>query len=251
MKRINHTIHRPMNILLLSDIHGNFPALAAIEDAVRGLEFSHVLNCGDCTVYAPFANETMAWLRQHRAISIRGNTDDRILRLLTGKSFKKPANPERRCMYTSTFAALESAAQKDLLALRKKESLNVSSRRIGLYHGSPEDHEEFLFNDTPDKRFAALAKTCGQDIVITGHSHSPYHKYIGGVHFINPGSVGRMFDGDPRTSFAVLELGEDKDAIQVRHHRLDYDIEKVAAELKRQNLPDIYAEMFRQGRKLN
>ena len=240
-----------MNILVISDIHGNFPALAAIEDAVRRLEFIHVLNCGDSIVYAPFPNETMAWLRRHRAISIRGNTDGKVIRLIQGKSFKKPANPEKRCMYTSTFAALEGEANTDLLALRKKENLVISGQRIGLYHGSPEDHEEFLFSDTPDKRFAALAKDCGQDIVLTGHSHSPYHKHIGGVHFINPGSAGRMFDGDPRASFAVLALGEAKGGIQVRHHRVSYDIEKLAAELKRQNLPDIYAEMFRQGCKLN
>ena len=141
--------------------------------------------------------------------------------------------------------------EADLLALRKKEDIRLIDWRIGLYHGSPEEHEEFLFSDTPDKRFAELAKHCDQEIVITGHSHSPYYKHVGGVHFINPGSAGRMFDGDPRASFAVLELGKAKDDIQVQHHRISYDIEKVATELKRQNLPAIYADMFRQGRKLN
>ena len=154
-------------------------------------------------------------------------------------------------MYTSTFAALDEAGRRDLLAMEKSASRTANGWRIGLFHGSPEDHEEFLFSDTPDKRFAELAKHCNHDIVLTGHSHSPYYKHIGGVHFINPGSAGRMFDGDPRASCAVLELGKSKDEIQVRHHRINYDIEKVAAELKRQNLPDIYAEMFRQGRKLN
>ena len=240
-----------MKILILSDIHANYPALVAIENAVQGQQFSHVFNCGDSTVYAPFPSETMAWLRRHQAISIRGNTDDKIIRLIRGKSFKKPANPEKRCMYTSTFSALDEAATRDLLALRKKEGIRLMDWRIGLYHGSPEEHEEFLFSDTPDKRFAELAKHCDQEIVITGHSHSPYYKHVGGVHFINPGSAGRMFDGDPRASFAVLELGKVKDDIQVQHHRISYDIEKVATELKRQNLPAIYADMFRQGRKLN
>ena len=65
-----------MKILVLSDIHGNYPALAAIENEVRPLGCAHVLNAGDSTVYAPFPNETIDWLRANRAYSIRGNTDE-------------------------------------------------------------------------------------------------------------------------------------------------------------------------------
>ncbi len=82
-----------------------------------------------------------------------------------------------------------------------------------------------------------------------GHSHVPYYKIVDGVHFINPGSVGRMFDGDPRASFAILKifLGN----ITVEHFRIPYPVEKVVEGLKDQQLPDIYAKMFRIGRKLN
>ena len=219
--------------------------------AVQGEQFSHVLNCGDSTVYAPFPNECLAWLRAHRAVSIRGNTDDKIIRLLKGKTFAKPSKPDKRCMYDSTLAVLDEEGRCDLLAMRKTASVELPGWRIGLFHGSPADHEEFLFSDTPDKRFAELAKNSRHNIIITGHSHSPYYKHIGGVHFINPGSAGRMFDGDPRASFAVLELGANDDSIGVQLHRVSYDIEEVVAELKRQNLPPVYGDMFRQGRKLN
>ncbi len=238
-----------MKILVLSDIHGNYPALEAITEATQGEQFTQVLNCGDTTVYAPFPNECLKWLRDHKALSIRGNTDNKIIRLVQGKSFKKPAKSDKRCMYTSTFAALDEAARADLLAMPKRSALEAQGWRIGLFHGSPEDDEEFLFSDTPKKRFAELAKTCGHDLVLTGHSHSPYHKHIEGVHFINPGSAGRMFDGDPRASFAILEPGNG--TLDVQLLRVSYDIEKVVAELKRQNLPAIYCDMFRQGRKLN
>ena len=58
-----------------------------------------------------------------------------------------------------------------------------------------------------------------------------------------------MFDGDPRASFAILEPGNG--TLDVQLLRVSYDIEKVVAELKRQNLPANYCDMFRQGRKLN
>jgi diadenosine tetraphosphatase ApaH/serine/threonine PP2A family protein phosphatase len=82
-----------------------------------------------------------------------------------------------------------------------------------------------------------------------GHSHTPYHKIIDGVHFINPGSVGRMFDGDPRTAFAILKLFAGK--IVVKHFRIPYPVETVIQGLKQNRLPAIYAKMYQMGRKLN
>jgi hypothetical protein len=72
---------------------------------------------------------------------------------------------------------------------------------------------------------------------------------VDGVHFINTGSVGRMFDGDPRTSFAILKLSSGK--IAVEHFRIPYPVEEVVKGLKNNQLPDIYAKMFQIGRKLN
>jgi diadenosine tetraphosphatase ApaH/serine/threonine PP2A family protein phosphatase len=82
-----------------------------------------------------------------------------------------------------------------------------------------------------------------------GHSHVPYYKIVDGVHFINPGSVGRMFDGDPRASFAVLNISAGN--IAVEHFRIPYPVEAVVKDLKKHRLPDIYAKMFRTGKKLN
>lgn len=238
-----------MKILVLSDIHGNYPALEAISREVEPLACEHILNCGDSLVYAPFPNETLDWLRHHHAFSIRGNTDDRVIRLLKGKTFKKPSKQEKRIMYTSTAEALSSPNSEYLLELKKKKLLRLGQAFIGLFHGSPADHDELLFADTPDKRFKELAKETSCEIVITGHSHSPYHRYVNGVHFINPGSAGRMFDGCPDASYAILEVAPGK--VAVSHHRCAYDVETVVKGLQRQGLPEIYAEMFRTGSKRN
>ena len=55
-----------MNILLISDIHANFPALVAVETFFRKTPFDAVINAGDSLVYAPFPNETLAWLQKNR-----------------------------------------------------------------------------------------------------------------------------------------------------------------------------------------
>lgn len=238
-----------MKILLLSDIHGNYPALAAIGREVQALGCAHILNCGDTTVYAPFPNETIDWLRTHKAYSIRGNTDDKVVRLLKGKDFKKPSMADKRIMYTSTAAALTQENTRFLLELKKRKLLHLAKTAIGLFHGSPADHDELLFADTPKKRFRELAADTACEVVVVGHSHSPFHRCVKGVHFINPGSAGRMFDGNPAASYALLEI--DQRRVSVSLHRCVYDVEAVVSTLARHHLPAVYAEMFRTGTKLN
>ncbi len=249
---------KPTRILLISDIHGNFPALTAIAKELEITAFDYIVNCGDSTVYAPFPNETLCWLVRHKTISILGNTDRKVINILNDHQFTKPRKLEKRIMYSSTAEALDAAGRRALLSFNRSETLVLQSPEkispkkqysIGIFHGSPADPEEFLFADTPDHRFHELAKGLNCEIVITGHSHSPYHKLLSGIHFINPGSVGRMFDGDPRASCAILEIAPE--SIKVSHFRISYDINEVVAAIRRHQLPEIYATMFLQGRKLN
>lgn len=247
-----------MRILLISDIHGNFPALQAVEQYFAQTTFDHVINCGDSLVYAPFPNETIGWLRQHTAISILGNTDKKVIRLLLGKSFKKPSKEEKRIMYSTTADALTTENREYLMSLPISthlpihECLKLTKNQkpaIGIFHGSPEAPHEFLFSDTPDNRFAELSRRTPYPVIVTGHSHSPYSKKIGSTHFINPGSIGRMFDGDPATSCAVLTLAEQH--IELIHYRIPYAVSEVVEALRSNSLPEIYATMYKRGEKLN
>ncbi len=244
-----------LRILLIADIHGNYPALKAIDRQLDADAFDYIVNAGDSLVYAPFPNETLTWLAEHQAISILGNTDQKIIKLLLGKSFKKPGSPEKRIMYTSTAENLSEMSCRYLLSLAKRFKMDLSqpgetaTKRLGIFHGSPADDDEFLFADTPDVRFHELAGLTNCHIVVTGHSHTPYHKIISNIHFINPGSGGRMFDGDPRVSCAALEITDT--TINVQHFRIAYAIDEVVSKIRENNLPEIYATMYQKGKKLN
>ena len=245
-----------MRILCVSDIHGNFPALHAVASHFSN-PFDLVLNGGDTTVYGPFPNETINWLRKQNVPSILGNTDRHILTLLAGNTFKKPRKAEKRIMYGWTAAEL-SAVNKAWLRdqpLHRTITIQVETDRgqqmisIGMYHGSPEDPDEFLFTNTPDCRFKELTRNCHHHIITVGHSHAPFYKEVDGIHFINPGSTGRMFDGSPKASCAVITL--EGVAVKVKHYRIPYPVETVVNELEKQRLPTIYQEMYVRGRKLN
>ena len=238
-----------MKILLLSDIHANFPALASVDSLEKQHHHDQIIHCGDATVYATFPNQTLAWLRKHEALNILGNTDLKVLKLLKGKNFKKPKKAEKRIMYTWTAGELSKKNQRYLRSLPTFLEFSTAGKKIGMYHGSPENPNEQLFASTPRQRFQEIGRKTDRDIIICGHSHTPFHKKIDGIHFINPGSVGRMFDGDPRASYATLEIKDSQ--VRVNHHRLGYDIEKTVQGIKEALLPPIYVEMYRQGRKLN
>ncbi len=246
-----------MQILLLSDIHANYPALQAVDQFFSARAFDFIINSGDSVVYAPFPNETLSWLKSNNTISILGNTDKKVLKLLRGETFKKPSKKEKRVMYHWTAEHLNADNSRYLQSLNKKLTLTTSPKelgqssryQIGIFHGSPARNHEFLFDTTPDSRFLQLSAMTRSKIVICGHSHVPFYKYLGNTHFINPGSTGRMFDGDPRVSCAVLQLTAT--GLSVEHFRIKYNIEETVAALHKYSLPGIYADMFLSGRKTN
>jgi putative phosphoesterase len=238
------------NILVLGDIHANFPALHAVRNYVREYRFDRIINTGDFTVYSTFPNETIQWFRKRsNSICILGNTDRRVLRILKEKKLKKPKKEEKRVMYFWTAEKLLSENVKYLKSLPRKTDLSIANIRIGVFHGTSDDEDETLFPSAPNSRFRELAEGSPFQVHIMGHSHTPYHKIVDGVHFINPGSVGRMFDGDLRAAFAILKIYSGQIAVDL--FRIPYPVDAVVTGLRKNRLPDIYAKMYRLGRKLN
>jgi diadenosine tetraphosphatase ApaH/serine/threonine PP2A family protein phosphatase len=93
--------------------------------------------------------------------------------------------------------------------------------------------------------------------MIMGHTHKPYHRFLFTEkenekvykHAINVGSVGKPKDGDIRSAWCLLEINEDSslfdpDSIQVRFHRVDYDIERTIDAIRKSDIPDIYADLL-------
>ena len=198
-------------ILLLGDIHANYPALKAIGKYIKPDRFDWIVNTGDFTVYSTFPNETIKWFRKRKkAVCILGNTDLRVLRILRGKKLKKPAKEEKRVMYFWTSENLHPENITYLKSLPEQTDFMVGGFRIGIFHGTLEDPDEELSPSAPESRFQQLARDSTFQVHIMGHSHVPYYKIVDGVHFINSGSVGRMFDGDPRASFAILKVASGK-----------------------------------------
>ncbi len=138
--------------------------------------------------------------------------------------------------------------------------LNEDKFNLLLVHGSPRRINEYLFEDRQEKSMLHIMAEAGADIMCFGHTHKPYHRIMdsgadGQNHFrhaINIGSVGKPKDGNPQGGYVMLTINEnssvlDKESIQVKFIRFDYDIEMAAKAVEDSPLPNDYAQNLRNG----
>jgi putative phosphoesterase len=243
--------NRPVavKIGLIGDIHANLPALERVLEHARLQEVEAIWNVGDFVGYGAFPDEVVKRLSRENAISIIGNYDLKVLK------FKKKVEkwlttkkPEKWFAFKWAYENLSKGSREYLRSLPKEMRFELSGRQFLMTHGSPESNEEPLTPDTPQVRLRELAKVGSADVIVCGHSHQPFVRCEDGVWFVNTGSVGRPDDGDPRTCYAVLQLGPHE--LHVQHFRLEYDLERAIEAIHTRGLPEVFAQMLILGRDL-
>lgn len=208
-----------MKILVLADIHSNWPALSAIDES-----FDACLFVGDLVDYATDPVPCVEWIRQHATTSVRGNHDHAVAQ-------RVPARKE------SGLGLLAAATRpihwkllsphhiKYLSRLPVTQRVSVDSKRFYLVHATPRDPFDEYLKDDADA-WADRLKSIDADFVCVGHSHFPFTLDLGRLTVVNPGSVGQPRDGDPRCSYAVIEDG------RVELRRVEYDVGRTLQQMK-------------------
>lgn len=210
-----------MRILVLSDIHGNIDALEAIDEP-----YDRILFLGDVVDYGPAPAACIEFLAEHNALRVRGNHDNAVAFRIDcgcGEAFRHLSMITREYMWQS----LSPAQLEWVGAPGTSIELRQGNRSIYATHAAPSDNLfKYLTPGTPDAELAAEVKAAGTDIVLTGHTHMPFQREVGGRLIVNAGSVGQPRDGIPRAGYAIVEDGE------VELKRVDYDIERAVHRLK-------------------
>ena len=240
-----------MKITLLADVHGNLPALEAVLRHAHGKGADGIiLNLGDLTGYGPFPEEVVRWSRSPKVVSVLGDYDQKVLNKEQRKSqWKGVKKADKRAMFAWTYRALTKASRKFLRSLPKQQLIVVEGVRILLIHGSSIDLGNPGRRDLPSAHLVELAAIEGASVVVSGHTHQAFSYEEQGILFINPGTVGRADDGDPRASFAIIEIknGEAK----AHHYRVPYDILAAVHGLRSAGLPEVFTQVIRQGLSYN
>lgn len=229
------------SIAVLSDIHGNMPALKAVYADIKHREIKTVLNLGDHLSGPLWPLETLRFLQGTNWIHIRGNHDRHLAQ----------ANPED-LGYSDRYA-YQFLSRADLDWLRSLPSRLILNDQMTLFHGRPEVDNLYLLDSIEGDQIrpATLREILdrlgeiGTPLVLCGHSHTPRVVELpGGRLAVNPGSVGlqayldseptphRVEVGTPQARYALLERTEQGWSAERILVEYDYDL---AAEQARSN----------------
>ena len=230
-------------VAVISDIHGNLPALQAALGRIDALGIETVYCGGDLVGYGPHPNEVCALIAERAIPTIYGNYDYAIARDLEDCGCAYITRHDRELGQQSvawTLGHTDAAAKDFMRELPFDLRFEVGRRSVHLVHGSPRKVNEYLFEEKPARLYERLAGAEESDVLVFGHTHKPWVREYGGVLFVNCGSVGKPKDGDARGAFAVLEAAGDR--VEVTIERVEYDAEAVAAEVREAGLPGEYAD---------
>jgi putative phosphoesterase len=227
-----------MRVLLLADIHANWPALQAINET-----FDICLVLGDLVDYGLEPTPCIQWVREHATHAVRGNHDHCVAQFVKtqGKNgFKYLTGMTRHI----TQERITAEDRRFLGALPLSKRVTLDGAKFLLVHGTPRDPLDEYSTDTPAFWSRRLVDVDAQ-VICVGHTHQPYILEVDNKLVINPGSVGQPRDGDPRASYAVIENQ------RVELKRIEYPVEDTVKTVLESSLPEpaksLLVEVFRTG----
>lgn len=234
-----------MRIAVISDVHGNLPALEASLAAIRREGVDAYACAGDLVGYGPFPNECVEVIAELAPACVAGNHDlialdrlsvDRCIRLA-------------RDSLAWTREVLTDDARRYLSALPPRTD---AADGVVLAHGSVEDAQEYTTQ--PAQVTRQLDRLIGEGLVapilLLGHTHRAWAcgrdsgtmkpardgtlaLGTGGGLMLNPGAVGQSRERHVRARFLVLDL----ERHEARFFAVPYDVARCREALLRHGLP--------------
>lgn len=210
---------------LISDIHGNVPALEAV---LAELDREHLdgLAClGDVAV-GPQPRESLALVRSLGCPVAMGNWDSWFIE-------RTPMAIDSRLIEISAFWAdqLDDDDRATLRSFAPAFELDLGDGERALcFHGSPRSNEELIYATTPDDELEDLLGE-RRAVMIGGHTHVQLVRRLPGTLFVNPGSVGLPFSSWPPRETRIAPWAEygilehESGTLRVDLRRTFYDVD--------------------------
>ncbi|GIW35151.1 metallophosphoesterase [Meiothermus sp.] len=246
-----------MRYLIVSDLHGNWPALEAVLKEAWG--YDQVLFLGDAVGYYPDVNRVLDWLRSVNAKGVMGNHDIWLLEI-------KSMQIEGPVLEILSWQAERISPENREYLSRLPWTVEVEGAL--LVHGSPLDPLAYLeeveqarevFNRVSHRwifhghthlagSYLSLESTTVRGQATTADVSTPqgrwvrYQRYANGGELIvapkaraiiNPGSTGQPRDGVTGAAYAIWDPEEDT----VEFFRAKYNLEHVLARLHHEQFP--------------
>jgi predicted phosphodiesterase len=217
-----------VQIVILSDVHGNVVALEAVLAAIRREAAPDALFvAGDLALIGPRPAEAMALLRSlDGARFVMGNCDKYV-------AFDPPGDTE----VDWTRARLSDDDMAFLRELPFEQRLEVApGHELLVVHANPRDLEQPIKPGGHDALIRPLLEGVAAEVVAFGHYHVPFLRKIDRWMLVDVASVGFPRDGDQRAVYVTLTWAGGE--WQIEHHRVPFAIEAVARDYTAVGYPD-------------
>ncbi len=199
-----------MIVGIVSDIHGNLPALEAVEAQLRHVD--QVICLGDVVNYGPWSDECLELLQTlPQFLFLEGNHEAMFL----GKTLISREIPLVREFYRIT-----------------KERF----RRLDLIKGLPRETSRwnYLFTHTLNEaKIYPETPITPPGNCFVGHTHCAFAVERGGFRVVNPGSVGQNRARLDLASYALF----DSESGKVTLSEITYSTDLLLAEMQARNYP--------------
>jgi putative phosphoesterase len=241
-------------IAVLSDIHGNLPALADVRRAVDASRPDFVAVCGDLVMNGPDPAGSLALVRELEkagAYVICGNTDLAVADGDYTAAFPWFSDGTPDSYKVAAEWAHDQLGEDGVDYLRHlpwERRLRIDDRLVVFCHASPGSLTDGLPVDLdPVVTIERLSRT-DASIVVCGHTHVPEVREFGWRTIVNDGSAGYVFDGDPTASWALIDI--DEEGVRAEIKRTSYDVMAASDAVSARGLPgDVYrAATIRTGK---
>lgn len=212
-------------VAILSDIHGNVPALEAVLADIDAQGVDEVLVGGDLVGRGPEGSRVVALIRDRGWPGVRGNHEDYLL------SFRRRDVPadwlESDEWAASRWMAAELGDGDETYLDALPFSLAADSAPgLRLVHGSPGSHGEGLGPWCTDGQLGRQLEAVDESLLVCAHTHRPMHRRVPGGQIVNVGAVGLPFNRDQRAQYAILHH-HPRDGWHVEFRRISYDVERI------------------------
>jgi predicted phosphodiesterase len=212
-------------LLMLSDIHGNWPALEAVlhnEGSWDGVAF-----CGDVVGIGPQPVQCLRWVAEHAEFRVRGDLDNALAfgRNCHGTGSFRVASPITRACHSRLLAPADLAFLRSLPTF---DWFEWDGRHFRISHAPP---QRKLFQYLTPYEQKRLVRDLGFDYVILGHTCIQDARRVGLFTLVNPGSVGLSHEAAGKACYAVFD-GE-----KVTLKRVNYECARTLAALRASPLP--------------
>lgn len=215
-----------MRIAILSDVHGNLPALEAVLEDLNAQKPDGLIVAGDF-VGGPHPNETIELLRSWKPNwMILGNSDINLLRYLDNQVSLAYRTAKQFALLRWGSTHISSESLKFLRDLPQQQVISLDGMAsLRVVHGSLDDPFDGYDPEFEPEKFETDLDHLEEIVLICGHTHCPWIVEKNNKLALNPGSVAGPLNGYVGTQYALLNWVDGHWNAQLR--ALPYDLSRI------------------------